>query len=209
MTSTLQYAGTEQSTKDRNHLLKHAFDIAGLKDGDVVLEFGVRSGTSLKWMAEEIIKRNLQVWLLGFDSFEGLPEETQGVWNHPKHAFGAMAVAQSRVQSILPNDERIELVPGWFQYTLHPELVKEITEWGSIKLVNIDVDLHSSTTTILDALNGHLTGALLHFDDWWENDGRPPWGEKLAWNQFIERNPEVNYELLHTCDHGRRIIEVL
>ena len=205
--TVFEYTKTERSTRDRNHLLKHAFDIANFEDEDVILEFGVRSGTSLAWMAQEIMRQDLQVHLYGFDSFEGggLPEETEGVWNHPKHVAGSMSVKQSEVEKILPDDPRIVLVPGWFEETVdhHRDLL------GRVKLVNIDCDMHSSTGTILEFLKPAMShGMIIHFDDWWDHDGREPWGEKLAWMQFTECYPAIRWDVLVSCDHGRRIIEI-
>jgi O-methyltransferase len=121
-------------------------------DGRVLyLEFGVSAGTSLRrWLR---LLPGPGAAFHGFDSFEGLPEPWQG------REVGAFST-----HGVLPelDDDRVTLHPGWFSDTLpgfdwpdHDQLV-----------VHLDVDLYSSTTTILDAIEGHLRpGSLLVFDE--------------------------------------------
>lgn len=199
------YEETEARSGDRLHMLKYAFNEATRNLGPgCVLEFGVRDGMSFHWMSRMIVTLDLPVSLYGFDSFEGLPEETPGVWNHPKHSPGAYAARRPRIV----DDSRLRLMEGWFEDTLTEELAQRLER--PVLLVEIDCDLHSSTKTVLDWIGPLLTrGSLLYFDDWHE-DGRAPWGEKLAFMEWDRRlQGELLFETVAEADHGRRLMRTL
>src|SRR6187549_2495149 len=71
------------------------------------LEFGVASGASMKHWVREL--RHKESALYGFDSFEGLPEES-GPWQ--KGQFSSAG----RIPAI--SDSRLTFVKGWFDQTL-------------------------------------------------------------------------------------------
>jgi hypothetical protein len=131
----------------------------------VYLEFGVAEGTTMRWWAENL--RQPGARLIGFDSFEGLPER----W---RPGFDA-----GRFRSSPPeiDDERVEYVTGWFDETLpsftlppHDQLI-----------VNVDSDLYSSAKTVLSWAVPHLTtGSLLYFDELADRDH-----ELLALNELL------------------------
>jgi hypothetical protein len=115
------------------------------------LEFGVYQGRTLRWWTEHVATAAAR--FVGFDSFEGLPEDWIG---HARK--GTFHVDHSPDFA----DPRVSLVPGWFEDTLarweppaHDQLV-----------VNLDCDLYSSTTCVLRWLAPHLRpGSLIYFDD--------------------------------------------
>ena len=116
------------------------------------LEFGVYEGKSLRWWAEHLTDPSSR--LVGFDSFEGLPED----WRPGGGGVGAFRTAGP--PSI--EDSRVSYVVGWFDDTLpdykppeHDQLV-----------VNIDCDLYSSARTVLEWVEPHLRpGTLVYFDE--------------------------------------------
>jgi tetratricopeptide (TPR) repeat protein len=82
---------------------------AAVVDG-LVLEFGVRFGTSIRQIAA-LVDQDVH----GFDSFQGLPES----WHHePKGSYSTKGVIP-----FVP--ENVTLHDGWFEETL-PEFVKKI-----------------------------------------------------------------------------------
>jgi O-methyltransferase len=118
------------------------------------LEFGVCAGRSIEFWSQ--MNRNPQSRFIGFDSFEGLPED----WtrNFPK---GTLSTG-GWVPEI--DDERVSFVKGWFQNTV-PGFVTEFTPKSRL-VVHSDSDLYSSTLFTLASLNVLLVpGAVIIFDD--------------------------------------------
>lgn len=130
-----------------------------------LLEFGVFEGYSISKFAE--MNTNVDSKFVGFDSFEGLPEDWLG--NVKKGAFD--------VEGKLPlvNDERISFVKGWFQNTL-PQFISQIDS-NSKLVVHYDADIYSATLfvmmqldalkvpyeAIFDEFTGHETRALYNY----------------------------------------------
>lgn len=135
----------------------------------MVLEFGVRRGTSLG-----VIARAAGQEVHGFDSFEGLPE----AWVNAPQGVLTTGLALPRVPA------GAHLHPGWFEDTLPPFLK---THPGPVRFVNIDSDIYSSARTILACLEDRIRpGTVLVFDEFignrsWEQD------EFKAFSEFIAR----------------------
>lgn len=120
------------------------------------LEFGVWEGESLRWWAEHLSQPEAR--LVGFDSFEGLPEK----W---KHNYEAGKFAASGLPDI--DDPRVSFEVGWFDATLPGFKVPEHDRL----MVNVDADLHSSAGLVLDAIDPYLVpGSLLYFDEFNDRD---------------------------------------
>ena len=139
----------------REHLYAHALThIRGSRP--LYLEFGVYKGASIRWWSQHL--KGDSARLVGFDSFEGLPEN----WR-PGHDEGHFAT--NGPPQI--DDPRVSFVVGWFDKVLpaydppeHDQLV-----------VNIDCDLYSSARTVLAWLEPHLRpGTLVCFDELPDHD---------------------------------------
>lgn len=118
------------------------------------LEFGVYKGHSIRFWSQ--MSRDPQSRFIGFDSFEGLPENWTKKWT--KEIFN--------VGGTVPqiDDERVRFVKGWFQNTL-PGFLKGFTPRSRI-VVHNDSDLYSSTLFTLASLHRLLVpGAVVIFDD--------------------------------------------
>jgi methyltransferase family protein len=114
----------------------------------LILEFGVASGASLRWISGLVSPRRV----VGFDSFKGLPE----AWK--ENAVGTFACKKPR--DMPPN---VEIVDGMFQDTLKGWLEKND---GPIAFVNMDADLYSSTEYVLRQIEKRfVAGTFLHFDE--------------------------------------------
>jgi hypothetical protein len=120
------------------------------------LEFGVWEGWSLRWWIEHLDKPGAR--FVGFDSFQGLPEE----WR-PDYPPGFFAT--DAPPSI--TDPRVSFQVGWFNETL---ATFEMPAHDQL-FVNIDCTLYSSTAAVLEWLEPHLQpGDLIYFDELPEYD---------------------------------------
>lgn len=113
------------------------------------VEFGVYTGYSLG-----IIAARMPV--IGFDSFEGLPEDWRP--GFPKGKFGRKDKPSLGLNLLPPANAMI--VPGWFSDTA------PTFPFPELGLVHIDCDLYSSTVTALEAVTPHVgTGTIIVFDE--------------------------------------------
>jgi hypothetical protein len=120
------------------------------------LEFGVWEGWSLRWWVEHLDAPGAR--FVGFDSFQGLPEE----WR-PDYPPGFFAT--DAPPSI--TDPRVSFRVGWFDDTLAQF---ELPPHDQL-FVNIDCTLYSSTAAVLEWLEPHLRpGDLVYFDELPEYD---------------------------------------
>lgn len=117
-----------------------------------ILEFGVFKGVTINRLAKKLPDRKI----IGFDSFEGLPED----WDMGQKFTKKEAFDRGGVMPEVP--ENVELVKGFFDEVL-PEYKKKL---GKIGFLHADADLYSSTKTVLDELN-HLIipGTIIRFDE--------------------------------------------
>ena len=135
-------------------------------------EFGVYSGYSL-----DIIAQFMPV--VGFDSFEGLPEDWRP--GFPKGTFAVPPDGPS-VQDILLMGPNRMVVPGLFADTL-PDF-----PFPKLDLVHIDCDLYSSTVVALDAVATAVDiGTVIVFDEY---EGADFDDEKRAFTEWLA---EYNY----------------
>lgn len=120
------------------------------------LEFGVYRGRTIRYWASHLSLPDAR--FVGFDSFEGLPEDWQ-----PNAQAGSFSVG--KVPEV--DDPRVSFVVGWFDKTLptyepppHDQLI-----------VNVDCDLYSSSRCVLEWLSPRLRpGTLVYFDDLFNRD---------------------------------------
>ncbi len=132
------------------------------------LEFGVYRGQSMRRWSQGV--PNELARFVGFDSFEGLPED----WR-PEVARGHFDLGGN-----MPfiDDARVQLVPGWFEDTVPlfdpPE--------HDLMIVNIDCDLYNSARVALLGIATHVrAGTLLYFDEFSD-----PRGEMRAFEEFLQ-----------------------
>jgi Flp pilus assembly protein TadD len=175
-----RYAKAKQRPSTRYHgdtfeTLKFGLDQARV-DG-MVLEFGVRFGNSINFIA-----KNVDRAVHGFDSFQGLPE----AWE--RHLAGTYTTG-GRLPEVAPN---VRLHVGLFADTL-PGFLAENAE--PVRLMNVDCDLYSSTKTIFDSLADRIvSGTIIVFDEYLIN---PTWrqDEFRAFQETVETH-SWNYEYL-------------
>jgi tetratricopeptide (TPR) repeat protein len=150
------------------------------KHPGLVLEFGVRRGTSLK-----IISEVANQFVHGFDSFEGLPE----AW------IGSPQGVLSTGREMPEVADHIALHPGWFDQTV-PAFLDLHDE--PIRFANLDCDIYSSTKTVLDCLGDRIVpGTILVFDEFignrtWRTDEFQAFEEFVTYRKIAYRIIALN-----------------
>ena len=132
-----------------------AFELAirRARDEGLVLEFGVRFGTSIRQIAPLV-----ETELHGFDSFQGLPE----AWHtEPKGSYTTLG----RRPDVPAN---VRLHSGWFQETI-PSFIR--SHPGPVRFMHVDCDLYSSTRTVLELFAERIgPGSVLVFDEYFGHE---------------------------------------
>ena len=129
--------------------------VTGVKP--LYLEFGVFEGRSMRWWSQHL--PHTEARLIGFDSFEGLPQD----WR-PGLGIGHFATGGEPPQI---DDERVSFVVGWFDERL-PTF--EIPEHDQL-IINVDCDVYSSAAAVLGWAEPYLkAGTLIYFDEFPDRD---------------------------------------
>lgn len=171
----------QHDVHDDQAVLRNALSLLDADNEGWALEFGVGAGGTLRMIAERLP-------VIGFDSFEGLPEDWRP--EYPKGSFALQDPKRDRI----PQVENATVVVGLFADTL-PGF-----DWpDKVDLIHFDADLFSSTATALEHC-GHLIkpGTLVVFDEFFGYDGAHE-HEQRAWSEWTKRHG-VEYEAL---GHGR------
>jgi hypothetical protein len=127
-------------------------------DKVLFLEFGVHEGYSIKKMAS--YNMHPESKFIGFDSFEGLPEDW---WNFIKVYKKNHFDTGGKIPET--SDERIQFLKGWFDRTL-PEFLKDFNAKTFNKIIiHLDADLYSSTLYCLILLSQYFPQMHIIFDE--------------------------------------------
>lgn len=149
------------------------FDVARAKvtgQKPLYLEFGVFEGRSMRWWSQHL--PHTEARLIGFDSFEGLPQD----WR-PGLGAGHFDVGGEPPKI---DDHRISFVVGWFDDSL-PKF--EIPEHDQL-IINVDCDVYSSAATVLSWAEPFLkAGTLIYFDEFPDRDH-----EMRAFRELMSRS---------------------
>jgi len=163
---------------------------------NVFFEFGCHSGRtySAALLASKFFKFKLKNY--AFDSFEGLPETSKnvdgifksGTFYTKKEDF--VKIVKNRTGILLQDDQ---LVQGYYEKSLTDKLKERLPK--SVGFVHIDVDLYSSTVTVLEFIKTFLvSGTVILFDDWYCFSAGEELGERKALNEFLKKYPEIELE---------------
>lgn len=171
-------------------------------DGLTYLEFGVYQGASMAAAVRAVDRLGLGggASFIGFDSFEGLPPDTDDEgWGS-----GWFITSRSTAEWNLRRQhvvDRVRLVEGWFDETCTPELAEEI---GPVHVLMLDCDLYVSTAVALEFAAPNLADRCLAvFDDWtgMNPTESPELGQVKAFAEFRQRNPDWEIERLGSVGH--------
>ncbi len=158
-------------------------------------EFGCNEANTIR-KAWSHFKYLFDFHYVGFDSFEGLPEITeidkQQIWQKGKLAFQEERFIKRALKHGIPKD-RLKTIKGFYDDSLTPELRDDLLPMKAA-VIYIDCDLYKSTVPVLEWIVDFLqVGTVIVFDDWYCFHGDPERGEQLAWNEFREKHPELQF----------------
>ena len=134
--------------------------------GDII-EFGTWQGMSLLLFNLALEENSWNRTLIGIDSFEGLPEDSN-VWKKRAFSNTSLDTARRNISSRIKHNQEFHLIKGWFD---DPRVAQEMESIVSqISVVHFDADLGSSTKSALDIISKFLPGRTqpiyFLFDDW-------------------------------------------
>jgi O-methyltransferase len=154
----------------REAVWEHLFTTIGANQKVLLLEFGVFDGRSIQKFAE--LNHNSASRFIGFDSFDGLPED----WSSdcPKGTFSQ----GGRIPSV--QDSRITFVKGWFSDTVIPRM-DGVRDPDAIVICHFDADLYSSTLFCLTSMLQRFEGFYFVFDEFPGHEARALYDVMLAY----------------------------
>ncbi|MEL7281651.1 MAG: class I SAM-dependent methyltransferase [Pseudomonadota bacterium] len=179
-----------QSVTSWREVHDHAIAAAHL-EGGLVLEFGVFSGTTARYITEKT------GWTVdAFDSFEGLPEP----W---RDGYATGKFSCSAPPDLGPD---VTLHIGWFDQTLPAFAAALSNDTRPIRYLHVDCDLYSSTKTIFEHLGDRiLAGTVIVFDEYFNYAGWQE-GEFKAFQECVAEHG-LHYEYL-TYNHEHQQVAV-
>jgi O-methyltransferase len=160
-------------------------------------EFGSDGATSIGAAHAVIRHSSVPRHLWAFDSFQGLPEASDALDQHPAFVPG---VGQGGVEAFhsrcaakgIPRDA-YTTVEGFFADTLPP--LGADGPPADIALAYVDCNLYSSTVTALEFLRPRLKhGMIVAFDDYFCWTASTVSGERMALHEFLTANPDWHFE---------------
>lgn len=180
-----------------------------LIEGDI-FEFGVYTGRSLALLShfhekskQSIHKIDFNRNIVGFDSFDGLPESD----NHPRWKKNMFGINHSYHPTCKIGDKvtpetiyhlfetynlpKPNIEVGDFSYTLDCVIP---SKYKKAALVHIDCDLYESTKIVLNKISPIIQeGTLLIFDDWFNFKGNKDKGEQKAFYEYFNNQNKWGY----------------
>ncbi len=172
------------------HYLTNELDEGNLGD---YLEFGVCLGSSIKCLNTILNDASVhEMRIFGFDSFEGLPHDNEGMWDE-----GLFKADYEITKKFLTKNgvdwNRIKLTKGWFADTLTNEFVQK-NNIKKASLIMIDCDIYQGAKEALEFCAQLIVDkSIIVFDDW-NPLAKQNKGEKRAFDEFLESHPQFRVE---------------
>jgi O-methyltransferase len=170
------------------------------------LEFGVSRGTSLACAynaLEQAGERRAR--LIGFDSFEGLPEEAAAQGWRPGDYRSTLSATRRYLLRRGVDLDRVRLVEGWFDDTLTDE-TRRAHGIGKAGLVMVDCDIHSASRQALEFAAPHVRDrAVVMLDDWGWREEAGEIGQREAFAEFLADHPDIAAEPLPSYFRHARV----
>lgn len=172
--------------------------------GHGYFEFGIFRGFSF-WFAEQMAREYAgpDFRLLGFDSFEGLPQPrlaseaaifTKGDFK------GSHEEVTSNLRKWKADFSRIRLYKGFYSRSFFERLRKS-EKFPPVSICVIDVDLYESCVHVLDFVKDYLVpGSILIFDDYNQMGEDNNSGERRALGEFKQGNR--GFRARHLFNYG-------
>lgn len=174
------------------------------------MEFGSHEGRTMRLAWQHF--QHLFKWdFIAFDSFEGLPEiepiDRQEIWRKGKLETTEDDFVRLVTDAGMPR-ARLRTVKGFFQDTLTPALQAELLP-RKAAVIYVDCDLYKSTIPVLAFIKPFLqVGTIIVFDDWNCFCGDDERGERRAWREFREANPELRFTPFVSTNEAQSFIHV-
>jgi len=172
------------------------------------LEFGVFTGSSFNFAMkidkkmQRIFKRKIDTNFIGFDSFDGFGD-IKPIDENPSFKSNFFKVNKKKViKNIEKNstNQKSRLIEGFYQQTIKNKSANDYNINKS-RIIMIDCDLKESTILALDFAKPTLQeGTIILFDDFNYFKGNKIKGEYGAFDDFKNRNP--NIEFRRVFDYG-------
>jgi O-methyltransferase len=125
-------------------------------DNGIIVEVGVYRGGSAIELMKVAESKNQELWL--FDTFEGMPESTEGIDYHKVGDFSDCSV--EAVSALVPN---AKIFKGFFPETWN----KLVISRPGISFAHIDCDQYESISECIKIFKPlMLTGGIMWFDDY-------------------------------------------
>ena len=163
------------------------------------LEFGVCHGTSINCMHQVLTNLKFNhVRLIGFNSFEGMPEITGvddgGLW-YPGQFRSQLEETKSALTKKGIDWNKTVLIKGWFSDTLTDD-IKRRYKLRKASIIMIDCDIYTSAKEALNFCKSLIRDkCILVFDDWGAgNLAEKNMGEKRAFEEFLKENTHLTAE---------------
>ena len=159
-------------------------------------EFGSHGAYTMR-MAWDCFHHIFDWNYIAFDSFEGLPEiepiDRMKIWQKGKLKTSDDEFRQVVTKHGIPSD-RLRLVKGFYKDSLNDDLRRDLGP-RKAAVVYVDCDLYASAVDVLAFVKDYLQlGTIIVFDDWNCFYGDPNRGERLAFREFCEANPQIAFE---------------
>ncbi|EKV25903.1 hypothetical protein C882_3388 [Caenispirillum salinarum AK4] len=187
--------------------------VTALATDGQVLEFGTNNGGWLHYLVNRLPQT---MTLHGFDCFEGLPEEWDGLPRGAIRGFGFPAELwgddKAKREAVLEEFKRTEVMPtppqpnirihsGLFSEAL-PRYMPNGEVPRDIRLIHFDADLYISTRPVLDTLCGQMDYEyFILFDEFYSANH-----EFRAWVEFIELFKLGNWKVAATSEDGVQVL---
>lgn len=168
-----------------------------------IVEFGVYKCGSMKKICSYLRDNNWWwSYVIGIDSWEGLPAESDGVSVFKKFSPGAYKTKK-------PNKDKLRKI-FWPYIDLIDKNFKDLNNEDTsllmkCMLVHIDCDLYSSTKQALTwCFDNKLLGkhSLIAFDEFRSTDELS--GEELAWTEICDQYPIYVDEIWHNTYYDKQ-----
>ena len=167
-------------------------------DGTDYLEFGLFRGFSF-WYAQAAAQemKASDMRFFGFDSFQGLPE-LEGIDERSGFSKGVFKAGHTLVVNFLTqygvNWDKTFLIEGFYSDSLNDETKKQHS-FRKCSICVVDSDLYESAKDVLSFVAPLLNDkSFIIFDDWNCNQSDDTQGERKAFAEFLERNPNIKSE---------------
>lgn len=162
------------------------------------MEFGIFRGFAF-WYAQAIAKDSnvSNMRFFGFDSFQGLPK-IKGLDIGSDFSKGdfkcGRELVEKRLNQFGVDWKKTFLIEGFFSDSLNDK-TKQHYELRSCSICVVDCDLYEAARDTLKFVGPLLSNnSFLIFDDWNCNKADSEKGERKAFAEFLENNPNIKSE---------------